>query len=58
MGLVPYGLPLNHRVTVAMFGGPVLRDCQWVPWQDAPEPRGDDDKLPQALGPIHAAVVA
>src|SRR3990167_986225 len=30
MGLVPYGMPLNQRATLAMFGGLPLRDCQWV----------------------------
>lgn len=30
MGLVPDGLPLNHRVNVALFGGNVFRDCAWV----------------------------
>ena len=42
MGLVPYGLPTNQRATVALFGGPVLRDCQWVPWAEAPMPQDED----------------
>lgn len=47
MGLVPYGLPLNQRVNQAMFGGSPVRDCQWVRYQDAPEPKGDaGDTLP------------
>lgn len=53
MGLVPYGMPLNQRQIVAMFGGPWTRDCRWVHWQDAPEPAGDPgDDLP-----THAGVV-
>ncbi|MBC7293857.1 MAG: hypothetical protein H5T84_07125 [Thermoleophilia bacterium] len=43
MGLVPYGLPLNQRATVALFGGSPIRDCHWVPWKEAPLPAGDDD---------------
>lgn len=47
MGLVPYGLPLNQRVTVATFGGSPIRDCQWVKHTDAPAPTGDEgDTLP------------
>lgn len=41
MGLVPYGLPLDQRVQVAMFGGPVTRGCEWVRWDEAPAPTGD-----------------
>jgi hypothetical protein len=47
MGLVPYGMPLNQRATVAMFGGSPIRDCQWVPWASAPAAAGDaGDTLP------------
>lgn len=47
MGLVPYGMPLNQRVTVALFGGSPLRDCQWVHHSEAPVPTGDEgDTLP------------
>lgn len=47
LGLVPYGLALNHRQQVAVFGGSRLRGCKWVPWQDAPQPKGDQgDELP------------
>ncbi|GEM_PF-1356546 len=42
MGLVPYGLPRTHRQTVAMFGGPILRGCTWVPWAEAPMPTDED----------------
>ncbi|MDP2662029.1 MAG: hypothetical protein Q8R28_14995 [Dehalococcoidia bacterium] len=41
MGLVPYGLPLNQRVNIALFGGGPLRDCTWVRHADAPAPAGD-----------------
>ena len=52
-GLVPYGLPLGHRATVALFGGPVTRDCRWIVHADAPLPTGDaGDELP-----AHAAVI-
>lgn len=40
--LVPYGLPLTHMQTLAMFGGHVLRNCEWVRWDAAPAPTGDD----------------
>lgn len=47
MGLVPYGMPLNQRVIVAMFGGSPLRECRWVHWADAPAPQGDEgDTMP------------
>lgn len=46
MGLVPYGLPLNQRATVALFGGSPIRDCHWVPWKEAPLPVGEDDDQP------------
>jgi hypothetical protein len=47
MGLVPYGMPLNQRAAVALFGGSAIRDCQWVPWASAPAPAGDlGDPLP------------
>jgi len=47
MGLVPYGMPLNQRATVATFGGSPLRDCQWVKHTDAPAPVSDvGDELP------------
>jgi len=36
MRLVPYGLPLNQKATRAMFGGSPIRDCQWVPFAEAP----------------------
>jgi hypothetical protein len=53
MGLVPYGLPLNQRVNVAMFGGGPLRDCQWIFWEDAPYPAGDPgDDLPSRAAVI------
>ena len=42
MGLVPYGLPLDQRVQVAMFGGPVTRGAQWVRYDAAPAPAGDE----------------
>lgn len=42
MGLVPYGLPLDQRVQVAMFGGPVTRGCEWVRYDAAPAPAGDE----------------
>lgn len=44
MGLVPYGLPLNQRSIVALFGGSPIRDCHWVPWKEAPLPECDDDE--------------
>jgi hypothetical protein len=48
MGLVPYGMPLNQRVNVALFGGTPIRDCHWVRWMDAPAPTGDaGDDLPE-----------
>ena len=47
MGLVPYGLPLDQSVRVAMFGGPVTRGCVWVPASEAPAPEGGDP-LPTA----------
>ena len=47
MRLVPYGLPLNQRVIQAMFGGPATRDCRWVKYTEAPDPKGDaGDTLP------------
>ena len=47
MGLVPYGMPLNQRATVAVFGGSPIRECAWLPWQEAPQPLGDPgDELP------------
>ena len=52
-GLVPYGLPLNQRVNVAMFGGSPIRDCAWVPWAEAPAPTGD----PGDTLPTRAAVI-
>lgn len=42
MGLVPYGMSLDQRVQVAMFGGPVTRGCTWVPASEAPVPEGDE----------------
>ena len=42
MGLVPYGLPLNQRNFIAMFGGPVTRGCRWVPASEAPPPVGGE----------------
>lgn len=47
MGLVPYGLPLNQRVLVSMFGGPVTRGAQWAAWDEAPPPAGGEP-LPTA----------
>lgn len=61
MGLVPYGLPLNQRAAVAMFGGSPLRDCRWLPWADAPAPTGADqgDPLPtQAVVIVDATSAA
>jgi hypothetical protein len=53
MRLVPYGIPLNQLAIVAMFGGSLTRDCQWIKWTDAPGPVGDGgDDLPE-----HAAVI-
>lgn len=47
LGLVPYGVPLGQRATVAMFGGSPIRECAWVPWAEAPAPVGDlGDDLP------------
>lgn len=47
MDLVPYGIPLNQRRTMALFGGGPLRDCRWVPWAEAPAPTGEaGDELP------------
>ena len=47
MGLVPYGVPLNHRQNIALFGGPPTRDCRWMHYTDAPAPTGDEgDELP------------
>jgi hypothetical protein len=47
MGLVPYGLPLQQRVTMALFGGAPIRDCAWAAWGDAPSPAGEPgDVLP------------
>src|SRR5690554_6938789 len=47
LGLVPYGVPLNHRQNIAMFGGSATRDCRWVHHADAPTPTGDPgDELP------------
>lgn len=47
LGLVPYGLTLNHKQQVAMFGGQRLRGCHWVRHTEAPSPSGDDgDTLP------------
>ena len=47
MGLVPYGLPLNQRAIVAMFGGSPIRECRWVMAADAPAPTADaGDTLP------------
>lgn len=47
LGLVPYGLALNHRQEVATFGGSRLRGCTWVPHGQAPAPTGGDgDTLP------------
>lgn len=42
MGLVPYGLPLDQRVTVTLFNGPATRGCEWAHWDDAPAPEGPD----------------
>jgi hypothetical protein len=53
LGLIPYGMPLNQRVIVAMFGGNALRDCQWVHHANAPQPTGDAD----AQLPKRAAVI-
>ena len=47
MGLVPYGMPIDQRVRVAMFGGPVTCGCVWVPASEAPAPEGGDP-LPTA----------
>lgn len=47
MGLVPYGVPLNHRQNIAMFGGSATRDCRWVHHSEASAPTGDEgDELP------------
>lgn len=47
LGLVPYGVPLNQRQNIAMFGGPATRDCQWIHHSQAPAPTGDEgDELP------------
>lgn len=47
LGLVPYGLALNHKQQVATFGGARLRGCQWVKHDEAPQPTGDEgDELP------------
>jgi hypothetical protein len=43
-GLVPYGIPLQQRVTRAVFGGAPIRDCRWVKHTDAPAPTGEDDE--------------
>ena len=51
MGLVPFGIPLNQRVTVAMFGGSPIRDCRWVLWSLAPTPEGvPENELPTQAG--------
>lgn len=48
LGLVPYGLALNHRQQVATFGGARLRGCKWVLHSEAPQPKGDEgDDLPK-----------
>lgn len=51
IGLVPFGMPLNQRATVAMFGGRWTRDCRWVPHTDAPPPTDapDGDPLPEKV---------
>lgn len=47
LGLVPYGLALNHRQEVAVMGGSRLRGCTWVRHGTAPAPTGDEsDQLP------------
>jgi len=54
MGLVPYGLPLNQRVTVAIFGGSPIRDCRWMKYAEAPSPAGESgDELPTRAAVIH-----
>ena len=56
MGLVPYGVPLNQRGAVAMFGGPPTRGCRWVPWNAAPAPEGDPgDELPTVAAVLVSA---
>lgn len=56
MGLAPYGIPLNQRYTVAMFGGSPIRDCHWVLWNEAPAPAGDEgDTLPSQTAVIITA---
>lgn len=53
MGLVPFGIPLNQRATVAMFGGSAIRDCRWMLWSDAPAPAGvPEDELPTQAGAV------
>lgn len=53
MGLVPYGLPLGQRALVAVFGGPMLRDCEWVHHAEAPAPGGAE----AGVLPTRAAVI-
>jgi hypothetical protein len=53
MGLVPFGIPLNQRSTVAMFGGSPIRDCRWVLGSAAPAPEGvPEDELPTQAGVV------
>lgn len=42
MGLVPYGMPLDQPVQVALYGGPVTRDCEWISVSAAPAPAGGE----------------
>lgn len=53
MGLVPFGIPLNQRVTIATFGGSPIRDCRWVLWSLAPAPEGvPENELPTRAGVV------
>lgn len=53
LGLVPYGLALNHKQQVATFGGARLRGCQWVKHDEAPQPTGDEGN--EGKGPVTTA---
>lgn len=46
LGLVPFGVKMNHLQQVAMYGGSRLRSCTWVHHSEAPLPTGDGDDLP------------
>jgi hypothetical protein len=52
MGLVPYGLPLNHKANVALFGGSVLRDCGWVRHGRQPQAVTEDGRVVRRLAVI------